>query len=92
MSEQDILDALDAWWVIKQDYDESNAAKAEFQNTMSMFEQGLDRLQQMNAAGDFDQIPAIVKTKWLWAWQQWDTVRDTLKADAEFMASLNWRP
>jgi len=92
MAAQDYLDALDAWWGIKQDYDESNTAKAEFQSTMWSFEEGLNRLEQMNNDGDFDQMPALVKAKMIWAWQQWDAVRDTLKADADFMAIIEWKP
>ena len=92
MSAQDILDALDGWWAELQDYEESNSAKAKFQDVMNMFDSGLNELEAMNTAGDFDQIPAVIKAKWLWAWQQWDAVRDTLKADDEFMASLTWRP
>jgi hypothetical protein len=83
---------LDAWWAELKDYDESNAAKAKFQELMIAFEQSLDELQQMNADGEFDKLPASWKAKALWAWQQFDNARDTVKADAEFMEGLNWRP
>lgn len=83
---------LDAWWVQISDYNESNAAKARFQEVMGEIDRKLDELQTMYAAGDYDKLPTSVKNKFVWAWQQLDAVRDTLKADADFMAALSWTP
>jgi len=83
---------LDAWWAELSDYQESNTAKAKFQNIMATIDQMLDELQTMNSNGDFDQLPASWKAKAVWAWQQLDATRDTVKADAEFMEGINWRP
>ena len=92
MSEQEIYDDLDAWWAILTDYGDGNSAKAKFQDTMGDFEKGLNELAQMNSDGDFDQLPASVKAKFVWAWQQFDAARDAVRADEDFMASLSWRP
>jgi hypothetical protein len=46
----------------------------------------------MNAAGDFDSLPASAKAKAIWIWTQLDNARDTVKADAEAMEFINWRP
>ena len=83
---------LDAWWAEKLDYDESNTAKARFQDLMISFDQNLDELSQMNTNGDFDQLPSSWKAKAVWAWQQFSAARDTVKADSEFMEGINWRP
>lgn len=83
---------LDAWWAIKTDYDESNKAKGKFQDIMNTMDQMLDELQTMNANGNFDQLPASWKAKAIWAWGQFNTTRNTVKADAEFMEGINWRP
>jgi hypothetical protein len=83
---------LDIWWETVSDLNESNAAKAKFQDLMNSFDQALNELSDMNSAGDFDELPASWKAKAIWAWGQFDTARDTVKADAEFMEGLNWRP
>jgi len=83
---------LNTWWTTKQAYDDSNAAKAELQRIMAEIDQSLDKLQAMNAAGKFNQLPASVKAEFIAAWTALDTVRDTLKADAGFIEALNWRP
>ena len=83
---------LDAWWVAHQDYIESNKAKGKFQDIMTTIGQMLDELQTMNTNGDFDQLPASCKTKAIWMWQQLDAARDTIKADAEAMEFIGWRP
>ena len=85
-------DELDAWWEIIQDYNQSNSAKAVFQDIMEQIDRNLDELYKMNAAGDFNKLPPTVKAKFTWAWTQLDAVRDTLKADVEFMGAVNWRP
>ena len=87
-----ISDDLDAWWEELLDYSESNAAKAKFQDLMIQFEQNLNELQEMNAEGEFDKLPASWKAKAIWAWQQFDAARDIVKADADFMEGLNWTP
>jgi len=83
---------LDAWWGTLTDYEESNTSKAKFQEIMTTIDQYLDELEAMNAVGDFNMLPATVKTKFIWAWQQLNTVRSTLKGDADFMEALSWRP
>ena len=83
---------LDTWWDELDSYNNSNSAKAKFQDIMSQIDQQLDELQQMNADGEFDKLPATVKAKFVWAWGQLDAVRDTLKADSDFMEALAWRP
>ena len=83
---------LDAWFVNLTDYNESNSAKAKFQEIMSTIDQMLDELQTMNANGDFDQLPASCKTKAIWMWTQLDTARNTIKADADAMEFIGWRP
>jgi len=83
---------LDTWWVQISDYNESNAAKAKFQDVMTMIDERLNDLAAMNAKGDFDKLPASVKAKFVSAWSQLNTVRNALKADADFMAALNWTP
>ena len=87
-----ISDDLDTWWEELSDYEESNASKAKFQEVMQSFDQGLNELSAMNANGDFDQLPASWKAKAVWAWQQFDAARDAVKADADFMEGINWRP
>jgi len=87
-----ITSDLDAWWAQLKDYDESNAAKAKFQELMIEIDSNLDELAAMNTDGDFDILPASWKAKAIWAWQQLDAARDTVKADAEFMEGLNWKP
>ena len=82
---------LNAWWVVHQDYQESNSAKGDFQNTMSTFDQMLDELKRKNDNGDFDQLPASSKAVAVWAWQQWNTVRNTVKANADFLEFIGWR-
>ena len=83
---------LDAWWETVSDYNQSNTAKARFQDLMSNIDQNLDELQTMNANGDFDQLPSSWKAKAVWAWGLLDTARDTVKADSEFMEGINWKP
>jgi hypothetical protein len=83
---------LNAWWTTKTAYDDSNAAKAEFQRVMGEIDQSLNKLANMNASGKFNQLPASVKAEFVAAWQALDAVRDNLKADAGFMEALNWRP
>lgn len=83
---------LDAWWAELQAREKSNAAKAKFQEIMGQIDASLNELQAMNAAGDFDQLPAAVKAEFVAAWTSLDAVRDALKADAGFMEALNWRP
>jgi uncharacterized protein YjgD (DUF1641 family) len=87
-----ISDDLDTWWAELSDYEESNSAKAKFQEIMQSFDQALNELSDMNAAGDFDQLPASWKARAVWAWQQFDAARDIVKADADFMEGINWRP
>lgn len=83
---------LDLWWVQISDYNESNAAKARFQEIMREIDQRLDELSTMYSAGDFDKLPASVKAKFVSAWTQLDAVRNALKADADFMMAVNWTP
>jgi len=83
---------LNAWYVELKGYNDSNTAKAKFQEIMWTIDQYLDELATMNQAGEFDKLPDSTKTKLIWAWQQLDTVRDTLKADADFIEALDWRP
>lgn len=83
---------LDAWWVTKTAYDDSNAAKAEFQRIMGEIDNSLNELAAMNAAGKFNQLPATVKAEFTAAWVALDAVRDSLKADVGFMEALNWTP
>ena len=83
---------LDAWWAIKNKYDDSNTAKGEFQIIMANINESLDKLAAMNAAGKFNQLPAAVKAEFVAAWVALDTVRQTLAADPGFMEALNWRP
>jgi len=92
MSVEEIETDLDAWWAVLKDYNESNDSKAVFQTLMGNINDNLNKLKEKNDAGDFDMMPASVKAKWVWAWQQLDAARDTVKADPEFMASLEWRP
>ena len=87
-----ITQDLDAWWTTVSDYNESNSAKAKFQEIMSSIDQQLDELSAMNTAGDFDELPASWKAKAIWAWGQLDAARDAVKGDAEFMEGINWRP
>ena len=83
---------LDAWWAEINTFQEANSAKGAFQTLMTDIDRNLDLLQKMNADGDFDGLPASWRAKALWAWQTLDTARDTVKADAEFMAGIEWRP
>lgn len=83
---------LNTWWADVCDHNESNQAKAELQDIMIMIDEELDRLQAMNANSDFDKLPASWKAKAIWAWGILDAARDTVKADAEFMEGINWRP
>jgi len=83
---------LNTWWAELSDYQESNSSKAKFQDIMATIDQMLDELKTMNDNGDFDQLPSSWKAKAVWAWQQLDAARDTVKADAEFMEGINWRP
>ena len=83
---------LNEWWVAHQDYQESNTAKAKFQDIMATIDQMLDELKTMNDNGDFDRLPASSKTKAIWMWTQLDAARDTIKADAEAMEFIGWRP
>jgi len=83
---------LTVWWQTIVDVEQGNAAKAQFQTTMQSLDDGLNTLKTAYDAGDYNQLPASVRTKFVWAWSQLNTVRNTLKADAEFMAALNWRP
>ena len=83
---------LDAWWAELSDYQESNKAKGVFQDIMNTIDQILDELQTMNDNSDFNQLPASWKAKAIWAWQQLDAARNTVKADAEFMEGILWRP
>jgi hypothetical protein len=59
---------------------------------MNNIDRGLNELQTMYTAGDFDKLPASVKAKFVSAWSQLDTVRNALKADVDFMAALSWVP
>ena len=83
---------LDAWWVEHQDYQESNSAKAKFQDIMNTIDEKLDRLQAKNANGDFDQLPASSKAAAIWGWTQLDNARNAVKANAAFMEFIGWRP
>lgn len=83
---------LDLWWVQISDYNESNAAKAKFQEIMWEIDEKLNELETMYGRGDFDKLPTSVKNKFVSAWSQLDAVRDTLKADVDFMSALNWTP
>jgi len=83
---------LDAWWATLSDYNESNSAKERFQRLMRDFDEALDELEAMNSAGEFDQLPASVKSKMIWAWQQFDAARDTVKADADVIDIIQWTP
>lgn len=83
---------LDLWWAEHQNYTESNAAKARFQDIMGEIDNRLTELQTMYANGDFDKLPATVKSEFISAWTQLDTVRQALKNDAGFMEALAWRP
>ncbi|NIT61119.1 MAG: hypothetical protein GWN00_34425 [Aliifodinibius sp.] len=87
-----ITSDLDTWWAEVDGYNDSNAAKAKFQDLMAEIDRNLDELAQMNTNGEFDKLPASWRTKAIWAWQQLDTARDTVKADAEFMEGINWTP
>ena len=87
-----ITEDLDLWWSEVDGYNDSNAAKAKFQDLLMQIDQNLDELAQMNADGEFDKLPDSWKAKALWAWQTLDAARDTVKADAEFMEGINWRP
>lgn len=83
---------LDAWWVNVSDYNESNDAKAKFQDIMRNIDRQLNELADMNTAGDFDKLPVSWKAKAVWAWGQLNTARNTVKADADFMEGINWVP
>ena len=83
---------LDAWWVVLTDYNEANAAKARFQDLMWQFEGALDELETMNGTGDFDQLPASVKAKMVWAGQQFAAARNTVKADSDVIDIIQWTP
>lgn len=87
-----ITSDLDAWWAEHQDYQESNLAKAKFQDIMTLIDQKLDELQVMNTNGDFNQLPASSKTVAVWGWTQLDNARNALKANADFMEFIGWRP
>lgn len=87
-----VSEDLDSWWAEKQSYDESNTAKAEFQDTMTDIDRHLDVLEASYNAGDYDKLPQSVKTKFIWAWGQLNTARNTIKADADFMAAISWKP
>jgi len=87
-----ITNDLNTWWAELSDFQRGNKAKAQFQDTMNTIDQMLDELKIINDSGDFDQLPPSWKAKALWAWQQLDAARDTVKADAEFMEGINWRP
>ena len=83
---------LDAWWAVHQDYAESNTAKAKFQDIMTTIGQMLDELKTMNDNGDFDRLPTSSKTAAIWGWGQFNTTRNTVKANAAFMEFIGWRP
>ena len=83
---------LNAWWTELQAREKSNAAKAKFQDIMMNIDQSLNELAAMNAAGDFDKLPATVKSEFVSAWTALNNVRVALKADTGFMEALNWRP
>jgi len=87
-----ITSDLNAWWDELSDYEESNTAKAKFQEIMIAIEQYLNELAQMNSNGDFDKLPPAVKSKFVWAWNQLDSARDTVKADSDFMEAITWKP
>ena len=83
---------LDSWWAVKRGYDKSNDAKGDFQNILWSLDEALDKLTAMNAAGEFDRLPATVKAEFISAWQKLNAVRTELKADEGFMEALNWKP
>lgn len=83
---------LNAWWAKFCDYQESNKAKGKFQDIMSNIDQKLDELQTMSLNGDFDQFPDSCKAKASWIWSQFNTARNTVKADAKAMEFIGWRP
>ena len=87
-----IIDELNTWWAELTDYNESNDAKARFQDIMNTIDQMLNELQAMHSNGDFDKLPINSKNKAIWIWQQLDAARDTIKADAEAMEFINWKP
>lgn len=87
-----ITEDFNAWWEELKGLNESNSAKARFQDLMIEIDNNLNELAQMNADGKFDELPASWKARALWAWQQLDTARDTIKADDDFMEGINWTP
>lgn len=87
-----ITEDLNTWWDILKDYKASNSARLKFVGMMSEIDTALNVLQDMNQNGDFDELPESWRTKAIWAWQQLDNARQTIKADGEFMEGINWTP
>lgn len=87
-----IIEDLNAWWIQLQDYEESNSAKAKFQDIMSSIDRMLTELEDMYNAGDFSKLPVSVQTEFVWAWGQLDAVRQACLARTAFMQALEWTP
>ena len=87
-----ITSDLNSWWATLSNYNESNSAKAKFQDIVREIDQMLNELQQMSAQGDFDSLPAAAISKATWIWQQLNAARNAVKADAGAMEFINWTP
>jgi len=84
-----VTDEFDVWWEEKKTlYDNPNSAKASLQN----FIRAYDEVKQHKDAGDFNNFPTTWKAKALAAWNNFSPVLEAMKADAEFMEGIEWRP
>lgn len=83
---------LDAWWADGTSWNQSNAAKAEFQTLMTAIDEGLNELERMSLAGEFSSLPPSVVTEFTWAWTQFDNVRTTALARTDFIEAIEWKP
>ena len=87
-----ITSDLNSWWATLSDYNESNSAKAKFQDIVREIDKMLNDLQSMNSAGDFNSLPSSAKAKAIWIWQQLNAARNAVEADAEAMEFIKWTP
>ena len=83
---------LDTTWQEQQQSQDAVAARAALEDSTNNLEQANQAIQAIVDSGNFNTVPADLKSTLNDWWKILKTARTSIIADADIMTAFNWRP
>ena len=83
---------LDLTWAEKEQREDAFAARAALENATQNLDEAHQRIQAIVDSGNFNTVPAALKSTLNDWWTIIKTARTSIGSNADIMTVFNWRP